>query len=509
MRISPNPPTSSLDAANFTSAMQTAAAAAEQFTARVAQTLGLSPTAIQNQTTTAPAPLPAANGGLAQLFGNLLNGRGTNQPFGQLQQTLTQLGKNVQQAIQATGKTRDAANLQLGKLQNGANNLFAALAKGNTNMAGFAAAINKANGVVQGFANNLAKAGQRGIGRALPAMVGNAHPTANFAKQMQQFFDMLPKAIGQSIAGGQQIQQMVNAANAAGHPQQAIDLARGYLRAELSQSYINAQNLANSVDPVMHSFGASGQLAPQGNVQHLLSQPGPLQNTIRMLLGMLDNLDKMQTNLSKARPLAAGGVVTDPTMALIGEAGPEAIIPLDRLQAMFGNPANLFPANNRFRVNPGDGALNPFGLTADRLANFDAAFNRASQVLNRQFDLGGSGLGSSGAAGILDRWNAMQDAAASAIDTVRQRRRIDLAPAVNVLPNGNHLSMLQAAAGALHFNFGDINVTGGMTQQEIGSLFDRIENEARSRGYDLTGRSALRRPPQAARGPLTPAGYAR
>lgn len=496
--------TPSLDAANFTAALQTAAVAAEQFTARVAQTLGLSPAAMQNQTTAA-APLSATNStGLAQTFANLLNGRGTNQPFGQLQQTLTQLGKNVQQAIQATGKTRDAANLQLGKLQNGANNLFAALAKGNANMAGFAAAINKANGVVQGFANNLAKAGQQGAGRALPAMVGNAHPTAQVAKQMQQFLEMLPKAIGQSIAGGQQIQQMVNAANAAGHPQQAINLARGYLRAELGQSYINAQNLANSVDPVMHSFGAPGQLAPQGNVQHLLSQPGPLQNTIRMLLGMLDNLDKMQTNLSKARPMAAGGVVTDPTMALIGEAGPEAVIPLDRLQAMFGNPANLFPANNRFRINPGDGAANPFGLTADRLANFDAAFNRASQVLNRQLD-----LGDAGAAGILDRWNTMQDAAGSALDTVRQRRRIDMAPAANVLPNDNHLAALQTAAGALHFNFGDINVTGGMTQQEIGSLFDRIENEARSRGYDLTGRSALRRPPQAARGPLTPAGYAR
>ena len=29
--------------------------------------------------------------------------------------------------------------------------------------------------------------------------------------------------------------------------------------------------------------------------------------------------------------LAAGGIVTDPTLALIGEAGPEAVIPLNRL----------------------------------------------------------------------------------------------------------------------------------------------------------------------------------
>jgi hypothetical protein len=212
----------------------------------------------------------------------------------------------------------------------------------------------------------------------------------------------------------------------------------------------------------------------------------------------------MQAGLKKARPMAEGGVVTDPTMALVGEAGPEAIIPLARLQAMFGNPANQFPMANAFRINPGDGTVNPLGLTADRLANFDSAFGRASQVLSRQLD-----LGNSGAAGILDRWNAMQDAAEQAIDTMSQRRRIDLAPSAGELPNQNHAAVLHAAAGALHFHFGDIHVTGGMTQQEIGSLFDRIENEARSRGYDLTGRAALRRPPQAARGPLTPAGYAR
>ncbi|HET6882175.1 MAG TPA: hypothetical protein VFI31_18570 [Pirellulales bacterium] len=509
-----DPLTSSLDAANFTSAMQTAAAAAEQFTARVAQTLGLSPSAVPNQSTPVSTPLPAAgSAGAAQLFGNLFGGRGGGtQPFAQLQQTFAQLGKNVQQAVQATGKGRDAANLQLGKLQDGANNMFAALAKGNDNVAGFAAAIGRANDAVQGFVNNLAKAGQAQFaqffgapGRLVPAnQQRQAAVQVQMAQQVGQLLAQFSKQIGQSLQGGEQIQQMVDAANAAGNPQQAIDIARSYVTAQLNQSLINAQNLANSVDPVMHSFGATGQLAPQGNLQYLLSQPGQLQDTIRMFQNMLDNLNKLQAGLDKARPMAAGGVVTDPTMALVGEAGPEAIIPLDRLQAMFGNPANLFLTANAFGTNPGDGAINPLGVTAAQLANFDTMFARASQVLNQQLD-----LGNRGAAGILDRWNQMQDAAVQAIETMSQRRRIDLAPSAGVLPNQNHAATLQAAAGALHFNFGDINVTGGMAQQEIGSLFDRIENEARSRGYDLTGRSALRRPPQVARGPLTPAGYAR
>jgi len=40
--------------------------------------------------------------------------------------------------------------------------------------------------------------------------------------------------------------------------------------------------------------------------------------------------------------LAAGGVVTDPTMALIGEAGPEAVIPLSQLGAFGGNTYNIY-----------------------------------------------------------------------------------------------------------------------------------------------------------------------
>jgi phage-related minor tail protein len=34
--------------------------------------------------------------------------------------------------------------------------------------------------------------------------------------------------------------------------------------------------------------------------------------------------------------MANGGVVTGPTLAMIGEAGPEAVIPLDRMGSMGG-----------------------------------------------------------------------------------------------------------------------------------------------------------------------------
>jgi hypothetical protein len=46
--------------------------------------------------------------------------------------------------------------------------------------------------------------------------------------------------------------------------------------------------------------------------------------------------------------LANGGIVTSPTLAMVGEAGPEAVIPLDRLGAMGAG------GNVTINVNGGD-----------------------------------------------------------------------------------------------------------------------------------------------------------
>ena len=48
--------------------------------------------------------------------------------------------------------------------------------------------------------------------------------------------------------------------------------------------------------------------------------------------------------------LAEGGIVSSPTLAIIGEAGPEAVVPLDRMGSMTGgNPTNV-----TINVNGGD-----------------------------------------------------------------------------------------------------------------------------------------------------------
>ena len=41
------------------------------------------------------------------------------------------------------------------------------------------------------------------------------------------------------------------------------------------------------------------------------------------------------------KKLATGGIVNSPTIAMIGEAGPEAVVPLNRMGSMGGSTVNV------------------------------------------------------------------------------------------------------------------------------------------------------------------------
>ena len=53
--------------------------------------------------------------------------------------------------------------------------------------------------------------------------------------------------------------------------------------------------------------------------------------------------------LKNLKPLQSGGIVRQPTLAMVGERGPEAVIPLDQLESRGGNIIN-----NNFGILPGD-----------------------------------------------------------------------------------------------------------------------------------------------------------
>lgn len=71
-----------------------------------------------------------------------------------------------------------------------------------------------------------------------------------------------------------------------------------------------------------------------------LIKPGKDIGTLGSVsFGRLGGDDGGGGNTGSARgfeAMATGGIVTSPTMALIGEAGPEAVIPLDKMSSMGG-----------------------------------------------------------------------------------------------------------------------------------------------------------------------------
>jgi hypothetical protein len=67
------------------------------------------------------------------------------------------------------------------------------------------------------------------------------------------------------------------------------------------------------------------------------SSGGTIDDYLRQNPGVGSDIDRLRAKVPK---LAAGGVVTAPTLALIGEAGPEAVVPLNR-SGMMGGQFNI------------------------------------------------------------------------------------------------------------------------------------------------------------------------
>jgi hypothetical protein len=80
------------------------------------------------------------------------------------------------------------------------------------------------------------------------------------------------------------------------------------------------------------NFGGAGGTADFSSVRGGAGQAVSIMNMD------LSNLSAQLANLPR---MAAGGVVSGPTLAMIGEAGPEAVIPLDRMGSMGGNVINI------------------------------------------------------------------------------------------------------------------------------------------------------------------------
>jgi hypothetical protein len=101
-------------------------------------------------------------------------------------------------------------------------------------------------------------------------------------------------------------------------------LIAGAVVAATAAIFVFRKQIAQSVkdfDEFFERFGILGELAGAAGK---LSIPG---------LGAIGSLGSL---LNKIPGLADGGIVRGPTLAMIGEAGPEAVVPLDRMGSMGG-----------------------------------------------------------------------------------------------------------------------------------------------------------------------------
>ena len=126
-------------------------------------------------------------------------------------------------------------------------------------------------------------------------------------------------------------------------------------------------NLKKEIEDVLGPFGtllahfftlgklASGEVGGGGGIGGVLSRMLGTAKTVIPGLGALTGL------IGNIPGLAEGGIVTGPTLALIGEAGPEAVVPLDRGGAMGnitinvngGDPNAVVDALRRYMVTNG------------------------------------------------------------------------------------------------------------------------------------------------------------
>ena len=90
--------------------------------------------------------------------------------------------------------------------------------------------------------------------------------------------------------------------------------------------------------PGVDLSGLVPNLGGGGGISDFSSVRGGATQALRILNADISGLSAQLANLPR---MAAGGVVTGPTLALIGEAGPEAVIPLDRAGGMGGNVVNV------------------------------------------------------------------------------------------------------------------------------------------------------------------------
>ena len=158
------------------------------------------------------------------------------------------------------------------------------------------------------------------------------------------------KIADEIIAGGATIVDQIN--TLIGATQTVAEELGSAAAAQFYQAGITAgQALVDGVRAAIAAAGFSinvdGSLVNQGAINQVnaavaKAQSGKTKAQKKITTKERKAIEKLAGSLGVAVPaMAAGGIVTKPTLALIGEAGPEAVIPLNRNNAPTGNTYNI------------------------------------------------------------------------------------------------------------------------------------------------------------------------
>ncbi|HUY32869.1 MAG TPA: hypothetical protein VMV69_08815 [Pirellulales bacterium] len=362
----------------------------------------------------------------------------------------------------------------------------------------------------------------------------------------QQMGDAGKAAVVQAAQANGQLNAMINDAKAKGNPLAALDLIIQNVKAKAGMASINLHNMSDSL-------GSTGSAFPgSDNSAYAMSQNGPAATALKGFTDLLASLQKQRATLvaqmarSKAPPkLAEGGIVSSSLLANIGESGPEAVIPLQRLGQVLASVLPSFGSFNAFGVGP-FGQVNfgavpaysgmgisgltggPFGspfsntyLNTGALGAFDAAFSQAQAGTSFFGNLGMGGAG--GWAASLKQMKLAQQQAVDALNAYQQHSQINLQPmrglqvlgGTNPLTgapwagrdaygnstigaggarySGNTSEQYQGPNITINHTINGADMTDAATRQRIANqMLDHLDAAARQRGIDMTGQSVLR-----------------
>ena len=166
------------------------------------------------------------------------------------------------------------------------------------------------------------------------------------------------KIADEIIAGGATVVDQVNTLVSA--TQSVADAvgesaATQFYQAGLTSGEALVEGVKAAIAAAGFSISATGTIINQAGIDQVnkaiaKARTKKSKGGKKITAGERKNIEALAASLGVEVPaLAAGGIVTKPTLALIGEAGPEAVVPLSGRNAGMGNTINL-------TVNAGMGA---------------------------------------------------------------------------------------------------------------------------------------------------------